>query len=569
MDGQLRISILGPLSVCRGARVLPVGPPQQRALLAALLLRRGVSASSSELVDKIWGDAAPASAVAIVRQYVHGLRRAIGPDSGLTIGSSRHGYAAVAAAGVLDLDIFERLVAEADRARAASDPATAADRLREALTLWRGPALAGLPGPVATLHRPVLAQQHLSALITRAELDLELGRHREVQPELQALVLAHPLNEHLRQLLMTALYRCGRQADAIETFQDCRRLLAEKLGVDPGPGLRELYLRLVRADPGLAGSGPAPAWLPAFTGREESGSPLGEARTAAPANMSRAGTIAPHRAHQDGPARDADVPEGYDPHAWQRSWLMRDYLNRHGLWHHLQPSQVTDVAAAHRGDPTIEAHTLWGLALSEASLGRYRAAQAHLCRALAIFTAAGDAESITSTRRRIVYLLTEQGDFVAALEQARVELAQCPAGADPDRRANALNTVSWLCARLGRFDEAVAHARQAVALARHLRPYLVADIWNTLGFTQAGMGAIDDAEESYRRAAGIYHQQGATFLEAQIWGALGEARRNAGRTGEGELAFRHALALVSVTYDPRAVHLGADLNRLLPSEASR
>jgi DNA-binding SARP family transcriptional activator len=256
MDERLRVSVLGPLSVIRGQTQLPAGPPQQRAMLAALVLRRGVPASNTELMDEIWGEAAPPSAVTVIRQYAHGLRRVLGSGTGLTIGSSHRGYVAESTADTLDLEVFERLVAEAHRARVTGDPATAADRLREALALWRGPALAGVPGPGAELRRPALSQQHLSALTTRTELDLELGRHREVQPELQDLVLAHPLNEHLRQLLMTALYRCGRQADAMATYHECRQQLADELGADPCPALQDLYLCLLRADPVLAGGLP-------------------------------------------------------------------------------------------------------------------------------------------------------------------------------------------------------------------------------------------------------------------------------------------------------------------------
>jgi DNA-binding SARP family transcriptional activator len=279
MEEQLRVSVLGPILLSHGDTELPAGPPKQRALLAALVLRRGAAASVPELIDEIWGEEAPPSARAVIRQYVHGLRRVLDGSSGLTINSSERGYVAEVGAGVLDLGLFEDLVAQADQARATGDLATAADRLQEALRLWRGQALAGVPGPGAGWWRPALAQQRLSALTARAELELDLGRHREIQPELQALVLTHPLNEHLRHLLMTALYRCGRQADAMATYQECAKLLADELGVNPSPALHDFYLRLVRADPELISTDLAPqptqkpALLPAeptvFVGRQE------------------------------------------------------------------------------------------------------------------------------------------------------------------------------------------------------------------------------------------------------------------------------------------------------------
>ncbi|MGC0361698.1 DNA-binding SARP family transcriptional activator [Streptomyces sp. SAI-124] len=235
MSERLRVGVLGPLLLRRGETVVSAGPPQRRALLSALVLRRGTPASVRELADELWGEEAPPSAVAVIRSYVHQLRRTLGSDpaAGVAIQSSSGGYFAEIAAGVLDLQVFERLVADADRARTAGDRVAAADRLREALGLWRGPALADVAGPGADRHRRALAQRQLSALTTRLALDLELDRHHAVVPELHSLVLAHPLNEHLRQLVMTALYRCGRQADAIATYQQCRRLLADELGCGP------------------------------------------------------------------------------------------------------------------------------------------------------------------------------------------------------------------------------------------------------------------------------------------------------------------------------------------------
>jgi tetratricopeptide (TPR) repeat protein len=235
-----------------------------------------------------------------------------------------------------------------------------------------------------------------------------------------------------------------------------------------------------------------------------------------------------------------------------------------GLWHHLQSSQLTALAVAERsGAPPVVARVLWGVALVEGNLGRYEAAHAHLRHSLTIFTTAGDQISAAFTRRRIIYLLTEQDDFGAALDLARADLAQCPPGTGPERRANALNTVSWLCTRLDLFDEAVAHAREAVTLAPKLRPFAAADLWDTLGSAQAGQGSIDAAEDSYRQAAEIYHQQGAIFLEAQVWRAVGDAHRDAGRGAEAGQAYRQALDLAAATPDPRAAKLSTDLQSLL------
>jgi DNA-binding SARP family transcriptional activator/tetratricopeptide (TPR) repeat protein len=266
------IGVLGPVVVRVDDSEVDVGPPQQRALLAALALRRGVAATADELVADVWGGAAPDSAVAIVQTYVSGLRKRLGKAA---IVSSGHGYA-VAGAEV-DAVTFEAAVAAAQQARTAGDLETAAEGLRRALEWWRGPALADLPGPGAERHRLALTGRRLAVQVERVELDLELGRHREVEPELRVLVAESPFDEHLRGLLITALYRSGRQADAIAAYHDGRRLLADELGVDPGQALQDLYARIVRADPGLTpevpSSAPVPRQLPPplalFTGRDE------------------------------------------------------------------------------------------------------------------------------------------------------------------------------------------------------------------------------------------------------------------------------------------------------------
>ncbi|MFG1608390.1 BTAD domain-containing putative transcriptional regulator [Actinoplanes sp. NPDC049265] len=266
------IGVLGPVVVRVDGAEWDAGPPQQRALLAALALRRGVAVTADELVADVWGGAAPDSAVAIVQTYVSGLRKRLGKAA---IVSSGHGYALVGAE--VDAVAFEDAVATAQQARAAGDQETAAGGLRRALELWRGPALADLPGPGAERHRLALSGRRLAVQVERIELDLELGRHRELEPELRVLAAESPFDEHLRALLITALYRSGRQADAIAAYHDCRRLLADELGVDPGQALRDLYARIVRADPGLTPdvppSAPVPRQLPAplalFTGRDE------------------------------------------------------------------------------------------------------------------------------------------------------------------------------------------------------------------------------------------------------------------------------------------------------------
>ncbi|WP_219466500.1 AfsR/SARP family transcriptional regulator, partial [Nonomuraea rhizosphaerae] len=250
MDTGLRFTLLGPVQGWCGETELDLGTPQQRAVLALLLLREGEVVSIDEIVDALWEERTPASARAIVRTYLSRLRRALA--SGEVIRASGGGYAVPPGSVEVDWARFSGLVREAQAVRADGRPAEAAGLLREALRLWRGTPLGGARGDYVDQERTRLAQHRVAALEERLALDLELGRHAEVSEELAAAVAAEPTRERLRELRMTALYRSGRQAEALAAYDEVRRLLATELGIDPGAGLRELHQRILRADPGLA-----------------------------------------------------------------------------------------------------------------------------------------------------------------------------------------------------------------------------------------------------------------------------------------------------------------------------
>ncbi|MFJ6667733.1 BTAD domain-containing putative transcriptional regulator [Streptomyces sp. NPDC091383] len=275
----LRFGVLGPVRAWRGGEVLNTGSPQQRALLAALLLREGRTATAAELIDALWGPEPPSQALAAVRTYASRLRKVL--DFGVLVSESG-GYAVRGLGeGALDLVQAQDLGAEAEKARGTGDLTRARALLNEALDLWDGEPLAGVPGPYAETQRVRLEEWRLGLLESRLDMDLEQGCHAEAVSELTALTAAHPLRERLRELLMLALYRSGRQAEALAVYADTRRLLAEELGVDPRSGLRELQQRILRADPALAepsapvAEPPAapvrpaqlPASVPDFTGR--------------------------------------------------------------------------------------------------------------------------------------------------------------------------------------------------------------------------------------------------------------------------------------------------------------
>ncbi|MET9297361.1 BTAD domain-containing putative transcriptional regulator [Streptomyces sp. NPDC003077] len=250
---RLRFTVLGPVRAWRGEAPLAAGSPQQRALLAALLLRGGRTATAAELVDALWGDQPPHAALPALRTYASRLRKAFGSDAD-TLVSESGGYA-IRPTGArpldLDLDHAEQYAAEAEKARASGDRCGARERLEAALALWDGEPLAGLSGPYVETQRTRLEEWRLSLIEARLELDLEVGCHAEAVSELTALTAAHPLRERLRELLMLALYRSGRQAEALAVYADTRRLLADELGVDPRSSLSDLQQRILRADEDL------------------------------------------------------------------------------------------------------------------------------------------------------------------------------------------------------------------------------------------------------------------------------------------------------------------------------
>jgi YVTN family beta-propeller protein len=251
--------LLGPLEVTDGNRAIPFGEGRQRSVLVFLLLRRNEAVASDRLVDALWGEAPPPTAAKVLQNYVRQLRRALGDREGQRLQTRGHAYALRVEDGELDLDRFEELVREGGEALEHGHPADAAARLREALALWRGPALADVAyeafaqGEIARLE-----ERRTVALERRIDADLALGRHADLVAELEALVAQQPLRERLHAQLMIAFYRCGRQADALEAYQRARRALLDELGVEPGPTLRDLQAAILRQDPQLAPA--ASAW---------------------------------------------------------------------------------------------------------------------------------------------------------------------------------------------------------------------------------------------------------------------------------------------------------------------
>lgn len=246
----MRIGILGPfLVVDDQGRELALGGLRQRAVLAILVLHAGEVASSERLIDELWGEQAPATAAKTIQVYVSNLRKALG---GRVLSTRGSGYMLETQSIELDADRFEILASEGRRALRAGDARTAAERLREALGCWRGEPLADFRyEPFAQSEIARLTETRLAGLEDRIDADLALGEHAGLIGELKALAREHPLRERSHGQLMLALYRCARQADALDVYQRMRAHLAEELGLEPGPGLKTLQTQILHQDPSL------------------------------------------------------------------------------------------------------------------------------------------------------------------------------------------------------------------------------------------------------------------------------------------------------------------------------
>jgi DNA-binding SARP family transcriptional activator len=264
MEDDIALRVLGPVEVlAHGART-PPQPPQQRLVLGMLALRAGQPVPVAELIDAVWDDQPPRSARGSLQALVSGVRKVLATVPGSRLDRCGEAYRLRVEAGRVDVHRFRSLAA-AGRAAADREAVAAFDR---ALALWRGPALADVPGTAAVAAvRSMLAQERLSVAQDRVAGLLACGLERQAAAELPGLLAEHPLAERLAGLLIVALYRLGQRDAALRVFQGIRDRLAGELGVEPGPELQALHQRILAGDPDLAAAGQvAPAWRGAHGG---------------------------------------------------------------------------------------------------------------------------------------------------------------------------------------------------------------------------------------------------------------------------------------------------------------
>ncbi|MEV0388081.1 BTAD domain-containing putative transcriptional regulator [Nonomuraea sp. NPDC050643] len=272
----MELQLLGPVEVWCDERQIPLGGRKPRTLLAALLLDAGQVVTVERLMEAIWGDDPPQSARGVLHTYVASLRRSF-DDAGHkgVIVSHRVGYTAAVPPDALDKDVFVRLVGQGRRAVREGDAHEAGEAFRAALALWRGPALGGLGDTYLRAEAARLEELRLAVLEERIAADLATVGSEGLIDELTELVATHPVRERLRRDLMVALYRAGRQVDALAVYQRGRQVLIDTLGIEPGAELRQAHEAILRSDAALLGTVKAvpprqlPSSPPDFTARED------------------------------------------------------------------------------------------------------------------------------------------------------------------------------------------------------------------------------------------------------------------------------------------------------------
>ncbi|RLP92348.1 AfsR/SARP family transcriptional regulator, partial [Micromonospora sp. CV4] len=256
MSGELRFEILGPQRAWYGDRDVDLGPGKQRAVLAVLLLAGGRPVTTAQVVDAVWPEEPPANGANVVQKYVAGLRRVLEPERpprspGQVLTLTDAGYQLRVGPEAVDATRFERGIRRAERLRAEGRAAEAVTELKAALELWRGDPFTGFTGLFFDSARQRWIELRATALESWADLELRLGRQRELVGELKELAAEFPLRERLRHQLMLALYRSGRQAEALAAYREFRGLLRDEYGIEPGDALQDLHRRVLRADPAL------------------------------------------------------------------------------------------------------------------------------------------------------------------------------------------------------------------------------------------------------------------------------------------------------------------------------
>jgi YVTN family beta-propeller protein len=527
--------LLGPLEVTDGNRPISLGAGRRRSVLVLLLLHRNEAVASERLIDALWGEAPPATAAKILQNHVGQLSRAFGDREGRRLQTRGHAYALRVEDGELDLDRFEALVSEGGVALERGRPGDAAARLREGLALWRGPPLVDVAYEAfAQSEIARLEERHTVTVEQRIDADLALGRHADLVAELEALVAQHPLRERLRAQLMVALYRCGRQADALEAYQQARRALLDELGVEPGPALRELQAAILRQDPELA---PTPrAWpRPLRSSRRRIALLVGGGALLAGAAVAAAVLAGGHGNSTQAPLR-ADVVAAIDPAAGRVSG---------GVDVGLSPSHLA-----------ADGRTLWVTNADGHSVSRVDVEAGAVRQTV---TGVGDGPAGVAVARGAVWVANSRDGTVSRIdEHTNTVVQRVHVGTDPTGVAAGAGAV-WVAnsgeETISRIDP---RSGRATKVAVHVEPTELAVGSGAVWMTSARTRTVSELDARSGRVVEVVNVGGGPSGIAVGEGAVWVANNLDGTVSRIDPATATVAATVPVGNGPNAIAVAPD-----------
>jgi YVTN family beta-propeller protein len=543
--------VLGDLEVRHNGETLPLGAHQQRAVLAILVLHAGEVVSADRLIDELWGDEPPPRAAKTVQVYVSRLRKVLTTVNGQIddpIVTRDHGYVLRIDPEQVDASVFERLLDEGRRACTEREFEAAATVLRNALGLWRGSPLADFTFDAFAANEIArLEELRLEALETRIDADLALGRHVAVVAELEALTAEHPLRERLRAQRMLALYRSGREPEALALYRETRTALVDELGMEPSPALRELHEAILRQDPALKAPAPASRRLPvtAPTRATGGGEPPGRAPcSSSSAQLRRSSRCSPSAA---GRAR-----------RWRRTRWPKS-IRRATRSCNAVVQQIT--VGARPGDIAAGAGGVWVANLDDSSVSHIDPKSATLKRNLSIAGARVDALAATSGAvwtmdyARATATKIDAG-FGDAVRMVHVGVPAALGAAIPSPiavgggwvwAATGRSSVARINERSGRIDMKVAVGNEPAAIAVGAGAAWVADdLDNTVSRIDAA-GVVTATTTVGNGASGVAIGDGAVWVANTLDNTVTRIDAANGATK----------AVIQVGAGPRGVAVGA------------
>ncbi len=499
----LEFRILGPLEIRRNGEAVAVTAPKQRALLLLLLLRANAPVAQDELIDRLWDGEVPRTARASLQNHIHALRRLLGAN---VLERNAAGYVLHVEPGQLDLDWFENLVADARL----SGPGERAAKLRDALACWRGSPLDEFPLAQAEAAR--LEERRLTALEDRIDAELELGRNAELVPEIEELVARCPLRERIWAQLMLALYRAGRQAEALATYRRAHHAFAGELGIEPGIALRELQRAILVQDPALDEH---ERWLD---------------------SLQRATAVLPRR------RRD-------------RAELLYQYGNalvQLGEWRQAASAlKAAEQAATTAGDRGLVEGARLRLAYVSIFLeGADPLEYLTLAeRAAHVLEELGDDANLADVLRRLAHVLSAIGRSDQALGVAERALELAVRIRDPWREASSRRIVA-LCVASGSTPVEIGIPRCEEQLGAAVwdddEPY---GVFRALALLHAQAGRIEEARDFSERDIAAIRKADAIGQLTTGFTSAGSTEHAAGNLGEAERHLRSARAILEVEND--------------------